>query len=127
MRKTIYIGFLLTVVLLLAFGTSLERTQKEILTLSTKTKYFVAGNGHFNRGARLFPCAIRDAVRKGIYTALPLVGRVGYYAIGGVVKKRAERWIAQKFHIRETTQIARNPAHNVVGDDVKIQGLIFEN
>jgi hypothetical protein len=31
-------------VLLLAFGTSLERAQKEILTLSTKTKYFVAGN-----------------------------------------------------------------------------------
>ena len=44
MRKTIYIGFLLTVVLLLAFGTSLETTQKEVLTLSTKTKYFVAGN-----------------------------------------------------------------------------------
>ena len=44
MRKTIYIAFLLTIVLLLAFGTSLETTQKEVFTLSTKTKFFIAGN-----------------------------------------------------------------------------------
>ena len=44
MKKTIYIVFLLSIVLLLAFGTSLETTQKEVFTLSTKTKFFVAGN-----------------------------------------------------------------------------------
>jgi prophage maintenance system killer protein len=44
MKKTIYIVFLLSIVLLLAFGTSLETTQKEVFNLSTKTKFFTAGN-----------------------------------------------------------------------------------
>jgi prophage maintenance system killer protein len=44
MRKTIYIVLLLSIVLLLAFGTALEKTQKEVFSLSTKTRYFVAGN-----------------------------------------------------------------------------------
>lgn len=44
MRKTIYIVFLLSVVLLLAFGTALETNHEEIFILNTKTKYFVAGS-----------------------------------------------------------------------------------
>lgn len=44
MRKTIYISFLLSIVLLLAFGTVMKTTQKEVFTLSTKTKFFIAGN-----------------------------------------------------------------------------------
>jgi hypothetical protein len=44
MRKTINIVFLLSVVLLLAFGTALETTQKEVFIRNAKTKYFVAGN-----------------------------------------------------------------------------------
>jgi hypothetical protein len=44
MRKTSNIVFLLSVILLLAFGTALETTQKEVFILNTKTKYFVAGN-----------------------------------------------------------------------------------
>lgn len=43
MKKTIYIGFLLSILSILAFATSLKTTDKEIFTLLTKTKFFVAG------------------------------------------------------------------------------------
>ena len=44
MRKTIYIVFLLSIALLLAFGTLLGRAKKEVFILDTKTKFFIAGN-----------------------------------------------------------------------------------
>ena len=44
MKKAIYILFLLSVLLLLAFGTALVSNQKASFALATKTKFFVAGN-----------------------------------------------------------------------------------
>lgn len=43
MRKVVYIIFLMSIVLLVAFGTSLETTKKANFILDTKTKFFVAG------------------------------------------------------------------------------------
>ena len=43
MRKVVYILFLMSIVLLVAFGTSLQTTKKANFILDTKTKFFVAG------------------------------------------------------------------------------------
>ena len=44
MKKTIFFAFLISIMLLLAFGTSLETSREEQFILETKTKLFIAGN-----------------------------------------------------------------------------------